>query len=150
MAQSVVIGLLCSVRVRNDPPIVIVPPIEHSIENINICYLSYLQVVIQWSQLVQINWVLNHLSRASVCECHDEPTPLPPPPEIREAVISKMTRMRKILGLFEYSKWYNSFPLKCFRLQIMCSGNSIVQETTQKCLYQSIICHCNHNLCERE
>ncbi len=52
MAQSVVIGLPCTVRVINVTPIAIVSDFERSIENINIYYLPYLQVVIHWSQLV--------------------------------------------------------------------------------------------------
>ncbi len=64
-AQSIVIGLPCTPCVRN---------VTHChssvflmlIENINIYYLSYLHFEIQWSQLVQINWIMSRLSRVSV------------------------------------------------------------------------------------
>ncbi len=93
MAQSVVIGLPSTVLVGNDTPIAIVLYFKRSIENINIYYISYLQVMILWSQLVQINWGLSHLSRASVCESRVELS------EIREAVVSKMTGIQKKIGV---------------------------------------------------
>ncbi len=72
MAQSVVIGLPRRARVRSDMPIAKVLYFERSIENINIYYLLYLQVVIQLNQLVQITVQWAIFQKQAFCESRVE------------------------------------------------------------------------------